>query len=279
MRLGIFAKTFSGASPRPVLAAARQAGFEAVQYNMACSGLSSLPEHIPAGSAEAIRAAADATGVAVVAISATYNMIHPDPAVRNRGHESLDRIAEAARGIGSPLLTLCTGTRDPDDQWRHHRDNNTREAWRDLLSSMETAIGIAERHNVDLGVEPELANVIDSAARARRLIDEMASLRLKIVFDPANLFETAPLLRQRAIVAESVALLADRIAIAHAKDRDAHGNFVSAGHGVLDYTFYLEKLREIGFDGPLVAHGLAEAEAPDVARFLSARLCGLERTS
>lgn len=279
MRLGIFAKTFAGADPYSVLAAAGRAGYRCVQYNMACSGLPPMPDAVPAGTAESIRAASERTGVAVIAISATYNMIHPDPAVRRRGHASLERIAAVSRDLGSPLLTLCTGTRDPDDQWRGHADNRTPEAWADLRESMAAAVGIADRYGVDLGIEPELANVVDSAAKARSLIDGMGSARLKIVLDPANLFEAEPVDRQRSIVAEGVALLADRIAIAHAKDRDTDGGFVTAGSGTLDYRFYLRRLREAGFEGPLVAHGLAEAEAPRVARFLAAQLAEAGRAA
>lgn len=268
MRLGIFAKTFAGSDPYAVLAAARRAGYRAVQYNLACSGLPSMPDHVPEGTAAAIRDASERTGVAVVAISATYNMIHPDSAVRAAGHAGLERIAVVARDIGAPFLTLCTGTRDPADQWRHHPDNGTPEAWADLRDSMRTAIGIANRYGVNLGIEPELANVISSAAKARRLIDDMGSSRLKIVLDPANLFEAEPVERQREIVAAGIAMLADRIAMAHAKDRTAEGGFATAGTGVLDYPFYLRALHASGFDGDLVTHGLSEAEAPAVARFL-----------
>lgn len=46
MRLGIFAKTFTGHDPLTVLTAAKNAGFSTVQYNFACSGIASLPEAI-----------------------------------------------------------------------------------------------------------------------------------------------------------------------------------------------------------------------------------------
>ena len=42
-------------------------------------------------------------------------------------------------------MTLCTGTRDPEDQWRAHPGNNEPEAWRDLLEAMQSALAIAER--------------------------------------------------------------------------------------------------------------------------------------
>ena len=272
MQLGIFAKTFPGAEPRSVLAAVAAAGFATTQYNLACSGLPSMPDAVPAGAAADVANAARSAGVSLCALSGTYNMIHPDPAARARGLARFAHVAEAARDMGARLVTLCTGTRDPHDQWKAHPDNSSREAWADLIAAMQDALAIAGRLDVDLGVEPELANVIDSAAKARRLIDELGSPRVRIVLDPANLFERESLEDQRRIVGAAVDLLADRIVMGHAKDRAADGGFVAAGAGALDYPFYLRALKRIGFSGPLVTHGLSAAEAPGVARFLTSAL-------
>ena len=268
MRVGIFAKTFGGTDPATVLSEVAAAGFNATQYNMACSGLPSMPDHIAEATSRAVAQAARATGIAISAVSGTYNMIHPDVAVRDIGHARLEVLAAACKGLRTRLVTLCTGTRDVEDQWRYHRDNGSPQAWRDLLSSMERAVEIAEDHDVDLGIEPELANVVSSAADARRLIDEMGSPRLKIVLDPANLFERETEERRRHLVAAAIDLLGDRIALAHAKDRDEYGRFVAAGAGVLDYSQYASCLGAIGFDGPVIAHGLGATEASGVARFL-----------
>ena len=62
---------------------------------MACSGLDPLPDAIPEEAATAIRAASTAAGVEIAAVSGTFNMIHPDPAVRADG---LRRLAVARRG-------------------------------------------------------------------------------------------------------------------------------------------------------------------------------------
>jgi sugar phosphate isomerase/epimerase len=268
MQLGVFAKTFPGADPDTVLAAVANAGFGVAQYNLACSGLDPLPDAIPPDVTTAIRAATTASGVEIAAVSGTFNMIHPDPAVRADGLRRLAVLIAAAPAMGTRLVTLCTGTRDPGDMWRAHPDNATPEAWRELVASMATALDAAEANGVDLGIEPELANVVSSAEAARRLIDEMRSPRLRIVLDAANLFETASLAAQRDIVSRAVDLLADRIVMAHAKDRAADGAFVTAGQGVLDYPHYLAALRHAGFDGPLVTHGLTPGEAPEVGAFL-----------
>jgi len=266
MRLGIFAKTFGGTDPRVVLDAAAAAGFSSAQYNMACSGLPAMPDAISLEISRRVAAAAETAGVRIDAVSGTYNMIHPDPAVRTRGLARL-RVLAGAR-LPTRLITLCTGTRDPDDQWRAHPGNNDPDAWRDLLEAMNAAAEIAEQYDVDLGIEPELANVLNSAARAKQLIDEIGSNRLKIVLDPANLFEVATAAEQRDIVSAAIDLLADRLAMIHAKDRTADGAFTTAGRGVLDYPHYLTRLKCAGFDGALVTHGLAATEAAGVAVFL-----------
>jgi sugar phosphate isomerase/epimerase len=276
MRLGVFARTFPGASPDHVLGRAAAAGYEGVHYNMACSGLPSLPEEIPDTVVAALRAAVASTRMALYGVSATYNMIHPDPVVRARGRESLRVIASRAGSMGIGLVTLCSGTCDPNDQWRYHPGNDEAPAWRTLLQEMTAAIQIAEDADVDLGLEPELANVVSSPERAHLLIETLKSDRVRVVLDPANLFERESLARQREIAARAIDLLADRIVMAHAKDRLPDGRFAAAGHGVLDYRHYLRQLRAIGFAGPLVVHGLTDVEAPEARQFLTNVLSELD---
>lgn len=275
MRLGIFAKTFAGSDPMTVLQASRNAGFAAVQYNMACSGLPAMPDALTTLDGTAVKQASLATGVAISAVSGTYNMIHPDPAVRATGLRRLEVLLANAAAMGSGIVTLCTGSRDSEDQWKHHPDNQTPEAWRDLLVEMSKAAAIAEIHGIRLGLEPELANVVDSATAARRLLDEVQSPSLGIVLDPANLFEVEPLARQRDVLSHAVDLLADRIVLAHAKDRNATGGFATAGQGVVDFPHFLGRLNAAGFSGDLVTHGLTELEAPGVAAWLNRTLAAL----
>jgi sugar phosphate isomerase/epimerase len=268
MQLGIFAKTFDGTTPQMVLGAAARAGFNTVQYNMACSGLVSMPDVISEAHAEDIATAAKFQNVSIAAVSGTYNMVHPDKSVRDRGLARLEVLASRCRAMNTNMITLCTGTRDALDQWRYHPDNVSKGAWRDLISSMEAALSIAEQWEVELGIEPELANVVSSAEKAHQLISELRNPRIRIVLDAANLFERATLSEQHHLISSAIDQLGDRIAMAHAKDRAADGAFVAAGKGVVDYPYYLSRLAAARFIGPLVTHGLLAEEASDAAVFL-----------
>ena len=270
-RLGIFAKTFPGTRAPPVLIAAREAGYASVQFNLACCGLPSMPDVLPSGTAAAIAEASARTGVAIAALSGTYNMIHPDEAVRAQGLRRLEVLLSEAQAMGTSLVTLCTGTRDPQDQWRYHPGNDTPGAWADLLTEMEKAVALAEHYGVDLGIEPEHANVVSSAGRAARLLRQVPSERLVIVLDPANLMENAAT-DQPHLFAEAADLLGDRIGMAHAKDRDAAGAVVPAGSGIVDFDAFFGELARVGFAGPVVTHGLAATDAAAVARFLRQKL-------
>ena len=106
MQLGIFAKTFPGHDAAAVLGAVKDAGYYCTQFNLACLGLESMPTVVPPEAVDAVAAAAESTGVRLVALSATYNMIHPDPVVRRDGLHRLRASLDTARLLGIPLVTL-----------------------------------------------------------------------------------------------------------------------------------------------------------------------------
>jgi sugar phosphate isomerase/epimerase len=280
MHLGIFAKTFSRRTFGETLDAVASHGLRSIQFNFSCVGLPTLPERIEPEIITQIRS--DCTGgtrgvcpsIEIIGVSGTFNMIDPDE--RNR-RERLSRfgvLAQATRELGCELITLCTGTRDPDDMWRHHPNNASPQAWRDLLRSMEQALGVAEQHDVLLGVEPETGNIVNSARKARQLLDELQSRRVKIVVDPANLFHRGAVERMRDTIEEVFQLLGTDIVMAHAKELAADGTSgqLAPGRGVLDWSFYFDTLARVNFAGPIVMHGLPEDDVPEATRFLRSKL-------
>jgi sugar phosphate isomerase/epimerase len=276
VRIGVFAKTFSRPSQEGVFDAVAGHGLRETQFNMSVAGLPPMPDEIDPALADRVREAAADRNIAVVAVSGTFNMIHPDPMVRRDGLRRLGVLAGACERLGTSTITLCTGTRDPVDMWRRHPDNATPEAWRDLLAAMQEALEMAERQGVTLAFEPEISNVVDSAEKGRRLLDEMRSPRLKVIMDAANLFDTEDparwLSRSEDILDKAFELLGADLAHAHAKDVKESGEVVAAGKGDLNYDLYLKRLNEAGYGGPLVVHGLVEEEVGSSLAFLRRKL-------
>jgi sugar phosphate isomerase/epimerase len=272
MELGIFARTFSRPTAEAALDAVAAAGLKSLQFNLALLGGPSLPPDGGAGLAERVRAAVAERGLRMAAVSGTYNMAHPDPARREDGGRRLAALIAAAPALGTPVVTLCTGTRDPDDMWRRHPDNATPAAWRDMLASVAAALEVAEAHGVTLAFEPEHGNVVDGARAGRRLLDEAASARLRVVIDAANLVTSTARAAQRRVLEEAFELLGGELALAHAKDVREDRTVVAAGTGALDYELYLALLERAGFEGDLVLHGLAEEEVAGSVAFLRAAL-------
>lgn len=274
MQLGIHLGTFSQPTLEEKLDAVAGHGLVCVHFNFKAVGLPSMPDEIDDATLGRIAREMAARQISVASLSGTFNMIHPDEAVRREGLRRLEVVAAAARPLGTAVVTLCTGTRDPDDMWRSHPDNRTAEAWRDLRASLDAALAVAERHGVMLGVEPEVSNVVDSAESARRLLDEVRSPRLGVIMDGANLFARGTLGKMHEVLDRAFELLGPAIVIGHAKDLDADGRAgqLAAGRGVLDYDRYFGLFRKVGFDGPLILHSLTESELPDSVAFLQAAL-------
>src|SRR6266516_5940904 len=162
MRLGIFARTFVRPAVEDVFDAVRAHGLNCVQFNLSCAGLPTLPDEIAPSLITRIHEASLSRGIDIAAVSGTYNMIHPAPQVRQAGLRRLQILAAVCHGMGTSVITLCTGTRDPEDMWRLHPENASSQAWSALLFSMDAALRITEKEQVTLAFEPESANVVST---------------------------------------------------------------------------------------------------------------------
>lgn len=274
MQLGIFAKTFERDTLEDNLDAVRAAGFVCTQYNMSCAGQATIPDRIPDGLCRQIRMAHAERDLTMAAISGTFNIIDSDCQRLEANMRSLETLAGACAELNVGVITLCSGTRDPENMWRRHPDNDTAEAWQDVVVAMRRIVRIAEQASVTVGIEPEVNNVVDSAVKARRILDELGSANVKIVMDGANVFHAGQLEHQRDVLDETFEHVGQDIVLAHAKDvsHDGDAGHEAAGTGRLDYPYYLGLLRQYGFDGPLITHGCTEEQVPQCVSFLRDRL-------
>ena len=274
MQIGIMDGHISRRTLEATLDAVADYSIQCMQFGLGRVTLPELPEQLDTEPLDRIRKAFERRDIAISALSGTYNMIHPDPHQRTEGTRRLRVLAAACAHLGTSVITLCTGSRDPDSMWRRHSENDSPAAWDDLLATMREAVQIAEEYNVTLAFEPEVANVVDSAQKARRLLDTLSSPHLKVCMDGANIFHTGELARMDEILDEAFALLGEDIAIAHAKDldRDGQAGHLAAGKGRLNYDRYLSLLNATTPDVAVILHGLSEAEVSECVTFLNEKI-------
>ncbi len=254
--LGIFSKIFDRPQFEAVLDAVRAHGLASIQFNFA-----SAPGRSIAEIGEALRA----KGVAVAAVSGTFNLIDPDIERRRENIRWLGWVANAARLLGAPVVTLCTGTRDREDMWRAHPDNAAAAAWRDLVDATGACLESTASSGVTLAIEPEPGNVVSSARLARRLLNEVRHPGLRALMDGTNLLAADPDADRRALLSEAFDLLGPDIALAHAKAPLAPDNR-------LDWDLYFRLLAGAGYTGPVILHGFAEENAAEAIGLVRSRL-------
>ncbi len=268
--IGIFANTFKSSSFEGVLEAVKAHDIANIELNLSLLDLANLAgtDTLPLETSmseqliKRVRSTCQERGIRVVSLAAYFNMIHPDKDQRKAGLRQLEPLMKLAKALDIKILALCTGTRDPDHMWRYHPANSEARAYQDLLDSLNEALAMAETYDRVLAFEPEVNLVIDSPKKARQVLDDVASPRLKVIFDPANIFPKGGLNQMHQLMTEAAHLLAEDMVLAHAKDilEDGKAGEVAAGKGKLDYRHYMKLLREIKFSGTILLHGLTEAE-------------------
>ena len=270
MDFGIFAKIFARPSLGQVLDAVVERGLRHIQFNLSSVSLPTLPAELQEAQCTAIREQFEKRDLRMTAISGTFNIIHPDPRARAQGLERLRVLAGASKALGTDLITVSTGTRNPEDLWRGHPENGSPEAWREMLASMEQIAQLGEEYGVRFAFEPEQANVVNSARKARELLDALRSRYVGVLIDPANLLNRDNMHISRDVLNEAFALGGSDIILAHAKDISATGDFgnLALGKGVLDFAHYFRLLKSVGYKLPVIAHGFPEAEVAESFDYL-----------
>ena len=268
---GVFARVFSPGPPATVAAQIRAAGFTATQLNLSALGRPTLDDTLTHAAATDIADAFGAQGVRIWGLSGTFNAIDPDVQARQRGINSCRAVIARAAATGAQVVTLCTGTRDPANMWRAHRDNTSTAAWHDLRATLDALLPAAAAAGVRLGVEPEPGNVIRDADAANRLLGELGddATHVAIVLDPANLLTVDTVTDQRDILTRAFDLLGAHTAAMHAKDVVASG-YAAPGAGAMDYDLVMGLHSRLPSPVPVIAQDLTADDAARVFEFLAA---------
>lgn len=229
-----------------------------------------IPSAIPYAAVVAADRAAAKYDISIEVVNGTFNMAHPNEAVRTEGLRRFAILVEASAALGAKYISLCSGSRNAAHLWTFSPENDTKEAWDDMFQTIEAAVQMAEKAGITLAIESEAANIIDTPENARRVMDEIGSPNLKMILDCANLFHRGMAHPDHVIevLHHAFELFGKDIVIAHGKDiREGDGiDFCGTGRGIVDFSYVGRMLKELGYMGDMFLHGIYDEDDMPRAR-------------
>lgn len=147
--------------------------------------------------------------------------------------------------LGAGVVGTETGAVNVD--YHFEEKNHSEEALEIFIKNVRRVVEYAEKMGVILAIEPVYKHIVCNPKRARKMLDEINSPNLQIIFDPVNLLDICNYQNRDEIIEQAIELLGDDIAMVHIKDFVVKDNAlvsVAAGCGEMDYTKIIRFMKE-----------------------------------
>lgn len=149
-------------------------------------------------------------------------------------------------------------------------ENESERAYLHLLKNVKELVRYAEKFGVNIGIEGVHCFVINTPEKMSRLLSDIDSKNLKVIFDPVNYININNYEKQDEMIKKSFELFADKMAAFHMKDfvvTDGKIKNVVPGKGILNYKLIFEKFKEYNLDLPIISEEIEYGLALDAFEF------------
>ena len=150
-----------------------------------------------------------------------------------------------ASWLGCGVVGTETGA--PNETYTFVPECHTEEALQTFIKNLRPIVKYAKKMGVVVAIEPVYRHIVCNPRRARRVLDEINSPNLQIIFDPVNLLDVENYADRQSVIDEALELLGPDIAVVHLKDcalRDGKLLSMGCGLGEMDYTSILKYMKE-----------------------------------
>ena len=173
------------------------------------------------------------------------NLANPDDDELNELLKKFKEHIRFARDLGCSIVGTETGALNRE--YVYTPENNSEEAFQRTLNSIKVIVEEAEKFGVIVAIEGVSKHVINTPERMKRVLDNINSNNLQVIFDPVNLINEKNYQDQDDLIKRSFELFGERIVAIHVKDfvyEDGEIKLASIGKGSLNYKLLLSLIKE-----------------------------------
>lgn len=183
--------------------------------------------------------------VDVAVLGCYLNLANPNKEALAKTYKTYEANIRFASLLGSGVVGTETGA--VNEEYKYEPANHTEEALDIFINNLRPVVEYAEKMGVIMAIEPVYKHIVCDIKRARKVLDEINSPNLRIIFDPVNVISPYNYQDQDEIINEAFDILRDEIAVVHAKDfivEDGQIKSVRAGAGQLNYDLLMQKVKQ-----------------------------------
>lgn len=186
-----------------------------------------------------------AEGVRPSILGCYINPVHPDREVRRAGLLNFENHIRFCRDFGCSIVATETGSLNPDNSW--NPDNASDETFSLFVTSVRQLVKVAEGFGCHVGIEGVAhKNVIHRLEDMARLLEEIDSPNLGVVYDPVNFLSNEQCAEPQRHIERAFALFGHKIIAIHVKDfcleEGIKNGGLPLGQGQMDHQWFFSEL-------------------------------------
>ena len=199
------------------------------------------------GYANYLRHLFERNGLDIAVIGNYLNLANPDEEYMKNAREKYYAHIRFASLLGCGMVGTETGA--PNLEYKFCPECRTEKALSTFVKELKGVVKCAENYGVTLAIEPVARHIVWGPKVCRKVLDEVGSYNLQVLFDPVNMLDLDNVDHRDEVFQEAIELLGPDIAMVHFKDfirvDEGYGlKSVGAGTGEMDYTAILTYLKK-----------------------------------
>ncbi|MGN0850334.1 MAG: sugar phosphate isomerase/epimerase family protein [Candidatus Ornithospirochaeta sp.] len=205
------------------------------------------PTALTPGYANYLRHLFEKNGLDIAVIGNYLNLANPDEEYMKNAREKYYAHIRFASLLGCGMVGTETGA--PNLEYKFCPECRTEKALSTFVKELKGVVKCAENYGVTLAIEPVARHIVWGPKVCRKVLDEVGSYNLQVLFDPVNMLDLDNVDHRDEVFQEAIELLGPDIAMVHFKDfirvDEGYGlKSVGAGTGEMDYTAILTYLKK-----------------------------------